>query len=49
MMKYWLGGTPMNRMGQPPEIAAVILFLASDASSLMTGSIVSADAGYTCW
>ena len=49
MIKYWLGGTPMNRMGQPPEIAAVILFLASDASSLMTGSIVSADAGYTCW
>ena len=49
MMKYWLGGTPMNRMGQPPEIAAVILFLASDASSLMTGSIVSADGGYTCW
>ena len=49
MIKYWLGGTPMNRMGQPPEIAAVILVLASDASSLMTGSIVSADAGYTCW
>lgn len=49
MLKYWLGGTPMNRMGQPAEIAAVILFLASDASSLMTGSIVSADAGYTCW
>lgn len=49
MIKYWLGGTPMNRMGQPPEIAAVILFLASEASSLMTGSIVSADAGYTCW
>ncbi len=49
MIKYWLGGTPMNRMGQPPEIASVILFLASDASSLMTGSIVAADAGYTCW
>jgi NAD(P)-dependent dehydrogenase (short-subunit alcohol dehydrogenase family) len=49
MIKYWLGGTPMNRMGQPPEIASVILFLASEASSLMTGSIVSADAGYTCW
>lgn len=49
MIKYWLGGTPMSRMGQPPEIAAVILFLASEASSLMTGSIVSADAGYTCW
>ena len=49
MMQHWIGGTPMGRMGQPPEIAAVILFLASEASSLMTGSIVSADAGYTCW
>jgi NAD(P)-dependent dehydrogenase (short-subunit alcohol dehydrogenase family) len=37
----------MKRMGQPDEIASVVLFLASDASSLMTGSIVSADAGYT--
>jgi NAD(P)-dependent dehydrogenase (short-subunit alcohol dehydrogenase family) len=49
MIGYWLGGTPMNRMGQPAEIASVILFLASDASSLMTGSIVFADGGYTCW
>ena len=49
MMKHWIGNTPMNRMGQPPEVAAVILFLASDASSLMTGSIVTADGGYTVW
>jgi NAD(P)-dependent dehydrogenase (short-subunit alcohol dehydrogenase family) len=47
--KHWIGGTPMDRMGQPPEIASVILFLASDAASLMTGSIVTADGGYTCW
>jgi NAD(P)-dependent dehydrogenase (short-subunit alcohol dehydrogenase family) len=47
--KHWIDGTPMARMGQPWEIASVILFLASDASSLMTGSIVSVDGGYTCW
>jgi NAD(P)-dependent dehydrogenase (short-subunit alcohol dehydrogenase family) len=41
--------TPMARVGQPEEIASVALFLASDASSLMTGSIVLADGGYTCW
>lgn len=49
LMKYWVGGTPQNRMGQPDEVAAVVLFLASDAASLMTGSIVLADGGYTCW
>lgn len=47
--KHWLDGTPMGRFGQPSEIASVILFLASNASSLMTGSIVSVDGGYTCW
>jgi NAD(P)-dependent dehydrogenase (short-subunit alcohol dehydrogenase family) len=47
--KHWLDGTPMARMGQPSEIASVILFLAGAASSLMTGSIVSVDGGYTCW
>lgn len=49
MLDTWLEMTPMHRMGQPSEIASVILFLASDASSLLTGSIVLADAGYTCW
>lgn len=49
LMQHWIGGTPMGRMGQPHEVASVILFLASDASSLMTGSIVSVDGGYTCW
>ena len=49
MHRQWIGGTPMARMGQPEEIAAVVLFLASDAASLMTGSIVLADGGYVCW
>jgi NAD(P)-dependent dehydrogenase (short-subunit alcohol dehydrogenase family) len=47
--KTWLEMTPMHRVGQMDEIASVVLFLASDASSLMTGSIVLADAGYCCW
>jgi len=49
MFDAWIEGTPMARMGEPDEIAAVVLFLASDAASLMTGSIVLADGGYTCW
>ncbi len=49
MYKTWLEMTPMGRVGQPDEIASIVHFLSSDASSLMTGSIVVADGGYTCW
>jgi len=49
MYKTWLEMTPMGRVGQPDEIASIVHFLASDASSLMTGAIVAADGGYTCW
>lgn len=49
MYRRWIDGTPQARLGEPEEVASVILFLASDASSLMTGSIVLADGGYSCW
>jgi NAD(P)-dependent dehydrogenase (short-subunit alcohol dehydrogenase family) len=49
MYDAWIGGTPMARMGEVDEIASVVLFLASDAASLMTGSVVLVDGGYTCW
>jgi NAD(P)-dependent dehydrogenase (short-subunit alcohol dehydrogenase family) len=49
MYRYWIEGTPMRRMGTVDEIGSVVLFLASDAASLLTGSIVLADGGYTCW
>jgi NAD(P)-dependent dehydrogenase (short-subunit alcohol dehydrogenase family) len=49
MLKTWIEMTPMGRVGQPDEIASVVHFLASDAASLMTGSIVLADGGYCCW
>ncbi len=49
MFQTWLDMTPMGRLGEPEEIASTVLFLASDAASLLTGSIVQADGGYTCW
>ena len=49
MYRRWIDGTPQSRLGEPEEVASVILFLASDMASLMTGSIVLADGGYSCW
>ena len=43
----WIKGIPMGRAGTPEEMAEVALFLASDAASYMTGSIVVADGGIT--
>ena len=38
---------PMGRQGRPEEVADVVVFLASDRSRLMTGSVVVADGGLT--
>jgi len=41
-----LAHTPLNRVGEPDDMAKVVLFLASGASDYMTGSIVWADGGF---
>lgn len=45
----WDGDTPMGRSAEPREVASVVVFLLSDASSYMTGSNVVVDGGYTVW
>jgi NAD(P)-dependent dehydrogenase (short-subunit alcohol dehydrogenase family) len=42
-----LGHTPMGRYGQPEELVGAVLWLASDAASFVTGSIVTIDGGFT--
>lgn len=39
--------TPMGRFGRPEELIGAALWLASDAASFVTGSIVSVDGGFT--
>jgi NAD(P)-dependent dehydrogenase (short-subunit alcohol dehydrogenase family) len=41
------GYSPLNRMGQPEEIAAAILYLASEQAGFVTGSALSIDGGMT--
>jgi NAD(P)-dependent dehydrogenase (short-subunit alcohol dehydrogenase family) len=43
----WRDMTPMQRVGQPEEVAMAALFLASPASSYVTGDILVIDGGYT--
>lgn len=45
--KAILDAHPIGRIGEPEEIAAVIVFLLTDDASFMTGSVVSVDGGQT--
>jgi NAD(P)-dependent dehydrogenase (short-subunit alcohol dehydrogenase family) len=50
MIKQQLLGTHLlPRLGEPDEVARLVVFLASDESSMMTGSCVTIDCGTTAW
>jgi NAD(P)-dependent dehydrogenase (short-subunit alcohol dehydrogenase family) len=46
LMAAFLARIPLGRVGQPDDIATAALFLASDAASYITGSLLVVDGGY---
>jgi NAD(P)-dependent dehydrogenase (short-subunit alcohol dehydrogenase family) len=49
MHKQWIPRIPMGRMADCVELAGIVVFLASDASSYTTGAEIITDGGYTLW
>ncbi len=49
LYKAWNSQIPVGRMGTPQELRGLAVYLASDASSYMTGSDVIIDGGFTAW
>jgi NAD(P)-dependent dehydrogenase (short-subunit alcohol dehydrogenase family) len=45
--RHWIDDAPMRRYAMPSELGPSVVYLASDASSFMTGTVLVIDGGYT--
>jgi sorbose reductase len=48
MHPIWIEKIPLNRIGDPQDLAGAVIYLASNASKYTTGSDILIDGGYTC-
>jgi NAD(P)-dependent dehydrogenase (short-subunit alcohol dehydrogenase family) len=46
--REWMSRVPLERVGEPPDLDGAVIYLASRASSYVTGSTLVVDGGYTC-
>ncbi len=47
--RHWIEDTPMLRYGYPDELGPTLIYLASDASRFVTGTVLVIDGGYSLW
>jgi dehydrogenase/reductase SDR family member 4 len=47
ILRRFLDGNPLGRIGEPEEIVGTMIYLASDAASYVTGAVISVDGGLT--
>jgi 2-deoxy-D-gluconate 3-dehydrogenase len=45
--EYVLGNIPLGRVGKPNDVTGAVIYLASEASNMVTGHILMVDGGWT--